>query len=226
MTEEELEKLIEKYVDEYAKVFGIKDEIEMPTEPKFDYLKESERTASSSFYGNLINYRYFYEKLIKFAEAAADLDRYKKLIFYGEDKTKNRLNDFVTVFDKDGDDLIIKLACANNEKSIEKSKHILHALLGVMTEAGELAEALEIAFRTGFDHVNLLEESGDIKWYLAMLARALGNEWDADEKRNIEKLRKRFPEKFTETHANERDLVGEREILEAGHLAAMDSRDN
>ena len=65
-----------------------------------------------------------------------------------------------------------------------------------------------------FDIVNLLEENGDINWYQAIMMDALGGDWEQILETNIKKLRKRFPDKFTNEDANNRDLDAEREILE------------
>lgn len=186
---------------------------DMPEKP-FDYLTESARTASGKFYGKFVDYNKFCESLTHYVRAAKQLDRYKKLLFYGEDPTKQRFKD-ITNSNQDGYS-ICEAFSYDNESEI-KARYILHALLGVMTEAGEMAEAIHSSLANSeaeLDEVNLLEESGDVKWYLAMLARALGNDWDADERRNIAKLKARFPDKFNETQANERDLDKERAILE------------
>ena len=182
---------------------------------RFNYLTESERTASGKFHGKLVDFHKFLEVLTQFNVAANNLDRYKKLLFYGEDTNKQRFRDN-NITNKDG--YSITEAFSDDNDSEIKARYVLHAILGVMTEAGEMGEAIHAALTGqpgGVDDVNLLEESGDVKWYLAMLARALGNEWDADERRNIAKLRQRFPEKFTTEAANVRDLEAEREILEA-----------
>jgi hypothetical protein len=68
-----------------------------------------------------------------------------------------------------------------------------------------------------FDAVNLIEECGDVQWYEAMLCRALGTDFDTVQRTNIAKLKARFPDKFTEESANNRDLEIERSILENGY---------
>lgn len=182
----------------------------------FNYLAESERTASGKFHGKLVDFHKFLEVLTQFNVAAQNLDRYKKLLFYGEDANKQRFRDN-NIANKDG--YSITEAFSDDNESEIKARYILHAILGVMTEAGEMGEAIRAALTGqpgGLDDVNLLEESGDVKWYLAMLARALGNAWDDDERCNIAKLRARFPDKFNSEAANNRDLDNERTILENG----------
>ena len=92
---------------------------------------------------------------------------------------------------------------------------IFHGIFGLFTESGELMEALLKAYDTGsFDVVNLKEEIGDQEWYQAILVDALGANMEAIQARVIEKLRARYPQKYTDESAINRDLTTERAILE------------
>lgn len=93
---------------------------------------------------------------------------------------------------------------------------ILHAAIGLCTESGELIDALKKSTFYGreLDVVNVKEEAGDILWYLAILFDELGTDFETEMSRVIEKLEARFPEKFTEEAAYNRDLETERKILE------------
>lgn len=97
-----------------------------------------------------------------------------------------------------------------------QNHNIEHAIDGIVTEAGELQDAMKKAKYYGkeLDLTNLKEEGGDILWYLALLFNELGTTFEDEMQRNNEKLRARFPEKFTQEHALTRDLDKEREILE------------
>ena len=66
------------------------------------------------------------------------------------------------------------------------------------------------------DVVNVKEEAGDILWYLAILFDELDTTFEEEMDRVINKLRTRFPEKFTESDAFNRDLEQERNVLEKG----------
>jgi hypothetical protein len=108
--------------------------------------------------------------------------------------------------------------------SADVDKQVVHAILGIATEAGELIQALEAALFGGaeIDDVNLLEESGDIDWYQALLDVALGGTQEDRWSTNIAKLRRRYTKDdgevgFTAENANNRDTTAEREILEEGH---------
>ncbi|AHX01149.1 putative mazG pyrophosphohydrolase [Nitrincola phage 1M3-16] len=85
---------------------------------------------------------------------------------------------------------------------------ILHAAIGCVTESGEMLDALKksIFYGKELDLVNIKEEAGDILWYLAILFDALGTNFEAEQERVINKLRARYPEKFTEYDAEVRDL--------------------
>jgi NTP pyrophosphatase (non-canonical NTP hydrolase) len=92
---------------------------------------------------------------------------------------------------------------------------ILHAVMGMVTEAGELMDAVKrhLIYGKPLDFVNLMEENGDSFWYQSLLARASGFTFEESMERNIAKLFKRFPEKFSEEKALNRDLDAEREAL-------------
>lgn len=92
---------------------------------------------------------------------------------------------------------------------------LLHYTIGAITEANELMVALTKGAITGtLDKVNVGEELADISWYQSIAAERLGLDMEDLLSKNIDKLAARFPEKFTEENATNRDLGREREILE------------
>lgn len=93
---------------------------------------------------------------------------------------------------------------------------ILHATMGISTEAGELLDVMKkyLAYGRIIDRVNLAEECGDVLWYVAIILRELGLSFEDVMDMNINKLEKRFPEKFTSEKAINRDLSAERAQLE------------
>jgi NTP pyrophosphatase (non-canonical NTP hydrolase) len=96
----------------------------------------------------------------------------------------------------------------------------LHMVLGMQTEAAEIADVYKktIAYKKPLDFVNIKEEVGDLMWYIANLCNMNG--WDLREilATNIAKLEARYPEKFTEEQAINRDLDNERQILEGATI--------
>ena len=93
---------------------------------------------------------------------------------------------------------------------------LLHAIMGLVTESAELLDVLKKrhAYGKPLDLVNLREEAGDVLWYLPLLCRALGVSMNDVAALNIEKLRARYPAKFTTAAALNRNLDAERAILE------------
>jgi len=92
----------------------------------------------------------------------------------------------------------------------------LHMAMGLSTECGEILDVFKkhIAYNKDIDYVNIKEELGDIMFYVVNMCNI--NEWDLRDimETNINKLRARFPEKFTQENALNRDLETERKILE------------
>jgi len=93
---------------------------------------------------------------------------------------------------------------------------LLHGMIGICTEAGELQDMVKkhLIYGKPLDLVNVLEECGDVLWYLALTLHSAGYTMDQAMERNIAKLLKRFPDKFTATQAINRDLAAERAELE------------
>lgn len=98
----------------------------------------------------------------------------------------------------------------------KRTVRVLHAAMGLDTEAAEITDALKkhLMYGKELDIVNLKEEAADIMWYLAVLADELGFSFEEVQERNIAKLKKRFGDKFTEGKAINRDVEAERKILE------------
>lgn len=93
---------------------------------------------------------------------------------------------------------------------------LLHASMGLCTEAAEFQDALKkvIFYGKSLDKVNLKEELGDMLWYMAIAMDALNTDFESEMIRNIEKLRVRYPDKFNDSDAENRDTEAERKVLE------------
>lgn len=99
----------------------------------------------------------------------------------------------------------------------DQTLRMLHAAIGISTEAGELLDSLKkhIFYGKTIDTVNLSEELGDLFWYMAIMADAMGyDSFDRIMSTNIEKLRARYGDKFSDERAIHRDLGAERSVLE------------
>lgn len=102
------------------------------------------------------------------------------------------------------------------DMSKRQSLDLLHASMGLVTEAGEFQDMLKkhVYYGKELDTVNLKEEIGDILWYCAIALNALDSSFEEVMETNINKLKARYPEKFTSDKAINRDLAKERKILE------------
>lgn len=137
-------------------------------------------------------------------EATTNLELLKKHIFYGKDVS---FESPVGILDSDRVRRILV-----NEKMVK----LVHGIIGKCTEAGELMQQLLDHLFNGMDldEINLVEELGDDFWYNCEILTALGITREEVERRNIAKLKARYPGKFTEEAALNRDLVNERKTLE------------
>lgn len=91
----------------------------------------------------------------------------------------------------------------------------MHMVIGISTESGELLDAYKKRFAYGkeVDLINVKEEIGDLMWYISNLCRMKGFNLEEIMATNINKLMVRFPEKFSQENALNRDLEQERIIL-------------
>lgn len=71
--------------------------------------------------------------------------------------------------------------------------------LGISGEAGEVSDMIKKYLYQGhkLDHTHLLEELGDVLWYIAEIADAAGFSLEDVARWNIEKLKERYPDGFT-----------------------------
>lgn len=93
---------------------------------------------------------------------------------------------FVSALVKDGDK--IKSELTGNEC------HTIHMTMGICGEAGELLDAVKkaVIYRKELDMVNVLEELGDIEFYLEGFRQSVGLTREQTIKDNMEKLSKRY----------------------------------
>lgn len=108
--------------------------------------------------------------------------------------------------------------------AVTANHDLLHAALGLSTEVGEFLDVLkkQHAYGKPIDAVNLREELGDIMWYCVLACRALGITLEDAASINIAKLAKRYPDRFSAESALNRDLAGERSVLEGGSTLAIE----
>lgn len=91
-------------------------------------------------------------------------------------------------------------------KPLSKIENLRHVAYGVTGEAGEFVDALKKhdIYGQALDHANLVEELGDLLWYVALGAETLGVPMDEIASNVIMKLQVRYPEKYEDALAAER----------------------
>ena len=80
---------------------------------------------------------------------------------------------------------------------------LIHGALKLTGEAGEVADLVGKWYGQGheIDDDELIDELGDVLWHLAELCTALGVDVGVVAYRNLEKLRRRYPDGFEEVRS-------------------------
>lgn len=142
-------------------------------------------------------------------------DMLKRQVFYKDDNAHERYSNQAKDITKIASDIV--RADTKERVLSQKDTDLLHAALGISSESGEITEAIikHLVGQSDLDNVNIKEEVGDVLWYLAILCRRCGFTLDEAMNTNIEKLAARYPNKFNCEDAINRDLDGERCVLES-----------
>lgn len=84
--------------------------------------------------------------------------------------------------------------------------HLVHMVLGISGEAGELLDAIKkfTIYKKPLDLDNVIEELGDLEFYLQGLRFALGISRESTLRHNISKLTKRYGDKYSNEAAQAR----------------------
>lgn len=91
-----------------------------------------------------------------------------------------------------------------------------HAAMGIAGEAGEIADVVKkVVFHTKpLDRSHLLEEVGDLLWYVNLMIHTLDSSWGEVMAANIAKLEARYPDlRFDAERANNRDTAAEQAAI-------------
>lgn len=81
---------------------------------------------------------------------------------------------------------------------------LIHATMGIVGEAGELDDQIKkhVIYDKELDRNNVIEELGDMEFYMEQLRQTLGIEREQTLRCNMEKLAKRYPNyKYSDHHA-------------------------
>ena len=99
-----------------------------------------------------------------------------------------------------------KLAMTTLNPALSKQDVLINGVMGLCGESGEAIDIVKKYLHQGhpLDKEALIKELGDIAWYLAETATALEIDLEAVFRRNIEKLKNRYPEGFSAENSKNR----------------------
>jgi NTP pyrophosphatase (non-canonical NTP hydrolase) len=167
-----------------------------------NYEKKAAVTTSPEFFPENVSYKALNYFLGFTLQQIIEIDRIKKALFY--DKKYMHLMSGVKHF---GGTETLTACIEDNEKA---KIDLLHGILGIVSESGELIELWQKAVESGnFDKLNLKEEIGDIFWYCSLLCGVAKTNFSEVMEANIRKLRARYPNKFSTYDATHRNLQAE-----------------
>ncbi len=91
-----------------------------------------------------------------------------------------------------------RLAMTTRNPKLDRRDTLINGVMGLCGEAGEAIDIVKKHLAQGheLDRERLIGELGDIAWYLAETAMVLDITLEEVLTRNIEKLRKRYPQGF------------------------------
>ena len=91
-----------------------------------------------------------------------------------------------------------QLALRTESKTESETTRLLQGIMGLCGEAGECLDLLKKhMFQEHYlNKSHLMKELGDVAWYLAISANALGYSLEEIFEANIQKLRERYPDGF------------------------------
>ena len=100
-----------------------------------------------------------------------------------------------------------KMAMATLNPALAKKDVLINGVMGLCGEAGEAIDVVKKHLGQGhpLDREHLIQELGDVAWYLAETATALDVDLEEVFSRNIEKLRRRYPQGFAAQRSLERE---------------------
>ncbi len=142
-------------------------------------------------------------------QVGAQVDRLKRVLIYGK---QDNLTEALALLPN----VKVEQVVGDNVTMTPEQFRLLHAALGMITEAAEFAETVANHIFKGvpIDPINLKEEIGDMNWYQALPMNIYGWKLESILQMNIDKLAARYPEGFTEEKALNRNLETERKVME------------
>ena len=103
-----------------------------------------------------------------------------------------------------------QIAALRTAEHLDADEMLINGVLGLAGEVGECVDLVKKHLYQGhpLDKEHLTKELGDVSWYLATTAAAIGVDLDSVFQMNVEKLLKRYPDGF-EIHDSINRKVGD-----------------
>ncbi len=100
-----------------------------------------------------------------------------------------------------------KLAMTTLNKELSEKDVLINGVMGLCGESGEAIDIVKKWLAQGheLDKEKLIKEIGDVAWYIAEIATALGVTLEEVLTLNIEKLKRRYPDGFSTEASLKRD---------------------
>ena len=100
-----------------------------------------------------------------------------------------------------------KLAMTTLNPALSRKDVLINGVMGLCGESGEAIDIVKKHLAQGheLDRDALIKELGDIAWYLAETAYALDVSLEDVLQKNIDKLKKRYPEGFYQVRSVRRE---------------------
>ena len=91
-----------------------------------------------------------------------------------------------------------ELAMRTVNPELDKNQMLINSVMGLCGESGEAIDLVKKWLAQGheLDEDKLISEIGDVAWYIAEIATALGVTLEDVLKGNIDKLKRRYPDGF------------------------------
>lgn len=99
-----------------------------------------------------------------------------------------------------------QLAMITLNKELNKKDMLINGVMGLCGESGEAIDIVKKHLAQGhdLDKEHLIKELGDIAWYIAETATALDVTLEEVLTRNLEKLKRRYPDGFAVSKSTNR----------------------
>lgn len=166
------------------------------------YMKLANKLASDKLHVDLVDQKELMANLRLLMANLDELDKFKKAIFYGKP------------FKSAATTVTYPVALGPSRADLA------HGIIGIATEAGELLEHVHNILNgddTADARSNIVEELGDVLWYLALCCKAVDVNLTEVMWRNLKKLSLRYPQqRFDSLDALERSYDAEQTAFDFG----------